>query len=99
MSRASEPPSETAFSMNWKTLLALAFGAFTAVAAADSEPILLWKDKPPRALAEAPTETVDENGRIPNVSVPSIVRYLPAAQKRPCTAIIICAGRGYGSLD
>jgi dienelactone hydrolase len=61
--------------------------------------ILLWPDKPPRFLEDAPAETVVENARIRNVSVPTIMPYLPAKDLRNGMAVVICAGGGYGGHD
>jgi acetyl esterase/lipase len=63
------------------------------------DPIRLWSDKPPRYLEDAPEETVDDHAHIQRVSIPKITVYLPPKSAKPATAIIICPGGGYGSLD
>ena len=85
--------------MKMKLLIIVALAALGSAARADGGPIPLWSGKPPRARDAAPPETVDPNGRIQSVSVPSIVLYLPAPQECPAMAIIVCAGGGYGTLD
>ena len=62
-------------------------------------PILLWAEGPPRALVDAPPETVDEHLRIRSVSVPTISVYAPPKEKANGRAIIVCPGGGYGGLD
>jgi len=62
-------------------------------------PIPLWPGQPPKFLAIAAPESVDEHARIKSVSVPTMSVYLPPADKRTGTAIIVCAGGGYGGLD
>lgn len=66
---------------------------------ADPAAIPLWPDKPPQFLENAPAEITEERGSIRNVTVPSITPFLPRADKRNGTAIIVCAGGGYGALD
>jgi len=63
------------------------------------EPIPLWTGQPPRFLTNAPPESVVENARIRNISVPTMSVYLPPKDKRTGMAIIVCAGGGYGGLD
>lgn len=77
--------------------------AVSSVAAPAGEdapkPILLWEGKPPQALENAPAETVDKNGHIEKISVPSITVYLPPKEKRTGMALIICPGGGYRAMD
>ncbi|MCX7886784.1 MAG: alpha/beta hydrolase [Verrucomicrobiae bacterium] len=61
--------------------------------------ILLWPDKPPRAIADAPPEEVTPQGRIKVISTPTISVYLPSPEKSTGRAFIICPGGGYGALD
>lgn len=70
-----------------------------AVANAEGKGILLWPDKPPQFMENAPPETRGENGQFRNVTVPSIELFLPPADNRNGMALIVCAGGGYGSLD
>lgn len=62
-------------------------------------PISLWPNAPPRFVADAPAEEIDENARIRSVSVPTISVYLPPKEKATGRAIIVCPGGGYGALD
>jgi acetyl esterase/lipase len=68
-------------------------------AAEAPKPLLLWEGKPPQALEKASAETVDKNGHIENISVPSITVYLPPKEKRTGRALIICPGGGYRAMD
>jgi acetyl esterase/lipase len=79
-------------------LLLFPLARLQGVDAASKEVILLWPDKPPQFLENAPAETVDEHGSVHNVTVPSITLYPAPAEKRNGTAIIICCGGGYGAL-
>lgn len=63
------------------------------------DPIPLWGGRPPKFLENASPETVDENGRIKSVSVPTLTAYLPPKGKSTGRAIVVCAGGGYGTLD
>jgi acetyl esterase/lipase len=58
----------------------------------------LWPDKPPQFLENAPAETIEDNGSVRNVTVPSLTVYPAPAEKRNGTAIILCPGGGYGAL-
>jgi acetyl esterase/lipase len=60
-------------------------------------PILLWPDKPPKALENAPPETVDAKPTIRMVSVPTLSVYAPSNANG--IALIVCPGGGYGALD
>lgn len=80
-----------------KYLALITLSLCVASHAADSIP--LWPDKPPQFLENAPAETTNENGSVRNVTVPSLTLFLSPPGKRDGTAIIICAGGGYGALD
>jgi acetyl esterase/lipase len=60
-------------------------------------PIPLWPGKPPKALDNAPPETVDAKPTIRMVSTPSLSVYAPSNANG--MALIICPGGGYGALD
>jgi acetyl esterase/lipase len=62
-------------------------------------PILLWPEKPPRAIDNPPEEVVTPEGRIRVISTPTISVYLPQAEKRTGRAIIMFPGGGYGGVD
>jgi acetyl esterase/lipase len=62
-------------------------------------PLLLWSEKPLRAVENPPEEEVTPEGRIRMVSTPSISVYLPAKEKNSGMAIIMLPGGGYGGLD
>lgn len=64
-----------------------------------AQTIPLWPDKPPQFLENAPAESVEKNGAIRNVTVPSITLFPAAPEKHTGMAIIVCAGGGYGGLD
>ncbi|HSH95486.1 MAG TPA: alpha/beta hydrolase [Roseimicrobium sp.] len=63
------------------------------------DPVPLWSGKPPGFHESASTETVDANGHIRSVSIPTLTAYLPPKDKATGMAIIVCAGGGYGALD
>lgn len=62
-------------------------------------PILLWPDKPPRAVDHPPPEEVTPEGRIRVISTPSISVYLPPPERRTGRAILMFPGGGYGGVD
>ena len=62
------------------------------------DPIRLWSGEPPEFARDAAPEIV-ENARLKNVSVPTIIPYLPPPDKATGMAIVVCAGGGYGGLD
>jgi acetyl esterase/lipase len=72
---------------------------FAARLFAEQPIVYLWPDKPPQFMENAPADITEERGTVRNVTVPSITLCLPAEQKRTGTAIIVCAGGGYGALD
>jgi acetyl esterase/lipase len=58
----------------------------------------IW-DGPAPGVAENPGPEKDEpNGRVSNVSVPTLDVYLPDPKRATGTAIIICSGGGYARL-
>ncbi|QDT26160.1 Acetylxylan esterase precursor [Gimesia panareensis] len=59
----------------------------------------LWQGEPPLFQQDAPAETFDPLGRIINVTRPEISVFLPAPDKNTGMAIIVCAGRDYGSVE
>jgi acetyl esterase/lipase len=60
--------------------------------------IPLWPEGVPGAKAGLGPEK-EENGRISNVSEPTLTVYSPAVDKPNGTAVIICPGGGYTSLS
>ena len=80
-------------------LIALTLTRLVHAQADKSNTIPLWPGKPPQFLEGAPPEVVEARGTIRNVTVPSITFYLPPKDLRTGTAIIVCAGGGYGALD
>ena len=61
--------------------------------------ISLWQGEPPLFQRDAPAEYFDPLGRIINVTRPEISVFLPAPDKSTGMAIIVCAGRDYGSVE
>ena len=59
--------------------------------------IQLWPGDPPNLILNAKPETL-VNERYGNVSIPQLFVYLPPKAKANGTALIICAGGGYGHL-
>lgn len=57
----------------------------------------LWPGEPPNLVAGAKPESI-ANERYSNVSVPQLFVYPAPAAKASGTALIICAGGGYGHL-
>lgn len=64
-----------------------------------SPPTLLWKDKPPRMVENAPPENINDKGHVEKVSIPSLTVYPGAKEKSTGLALIICPGGGYSILD
>ena len=87
--------------------LPLLMSSLLATAAlADKLVIPLWPEGvPPAARADAPAAKGpigDEkilDGRISNVSVPTLTVYTPAVDRPTGTAMIVCPGGGYGFLS
>lgn len=79
-----------------KTLLILS--AYCCLNLTYSQEIIkLWDSKPPTDNELTGDEKVDD-GRISNVTDPTITIYRPEAKKNKKTAIIICPGGGYWLL-
>lgn len=66
--------------------LLLAFAVFTAPAAADPKPELLWPKGAPGAKGTQPADQ------------PTITVFLPDPQKATGAAVVVCPGGGYGGL-
>ena len=85
-------------------VVAVASWAWTAIAAAPAtrpSPIVvpLWEHGVPDAAAHPGPERDDGTGRIWNVSVPTMLVYLPpGGDDRPRMAIVFCPGGGYTHL-
>jgi acetyl esterase/lipase len=58
--------------------------------------IKLYPTKIPNEIAGPDIESTDVNGRISNISRPTLTIYLPSKEKANGTAVIICPGGGYG---
>ena len=56
------------------------------------QPVPLWSGQPPKFVADAPPESVDEKAHIRSVSVPTLSVCLPPTAKRIGMALIVCAG-------
>jgi acetyl esterase/lipase len=65
--------------------------------AADGKVIDLWAEGVPRLKADAPPERI-EDGRIYNVSHPTLTMFAPPAGTANSTAVIVCPGGGYVRL-
>lgn len=78
--------------------LALSFFAATALAVDSGTVIPLWPEGVPGAKSGLGDE-VHENGRIANVSVPTLTYHAPAVDRPNGTAVIICPGGGYVRLS
>lgn len=79
------------------TLLMLSSLA-AATALAQDTILPLWPEGVPNAKADPGVELHDE-GRIANVSVPTLTVYAPAVDRPNGTAVIICPGGGYVRLS
>ena len=60
--------------------------------------IRLWDGPAPNAPKTEVEETTDNDGRVKNVSVPTLTAYLPDKAVATGTAIIVCSGGGYSQL-
>lgn len=67
------------------------------IAPVPSAVLPIWPGEPPNLVAGGRPESV-KNERFINVSVPQIFVYLPPKEKATGTALLICAGGGYGGL-
>ncbi len=113
--KITSPPARAGNPRGWLGLFLVLVIPWTTLAAAEltpselelkkllgeetPDPIPLWPGEPPSYTPNAPPESVDGNGHIHAVSVPTITAYLPPPGKRTGRAIIVCAGGGYGALD
>lgn len=77
---------------------ALLMTALATLSHADSTVIPLWPEGVPGAKTGLGAEHHDE-GRISNVSEPTLTVYAPAVDKPNGTAVIICPGGGYVRLS
>src|SRR4051812_5655675 len=79
---------------------ALMFSALLAasVASAENPSFPLWPEGVPNAKPQLGDE-VNVEGRVSNVSVPTLTFYRPAVDRPNGTAVIICPGGGYGNLS
>jgi acetyl esterase/lipase len=78
--------------------LAIAMTATSLFASLPPKVIPLWPEGVPGAKTGLGPEK-EENGRISNVSEPTLTVYAPAVDKPNGTAVIICPGGGYTSLS
>ncbi len=76
------------------SLLTLAGGA-----PVDGTIIPLWPEGVPGAKSNLGDEVHDNEGRISNVSVPTLTVYAPAVDHPNGTAVIVCPGGGYSRLS
>lgn len=63
------------------------------------EVIKLYPTKIPNEIAGPDTEHVDNNGRISEISRPTLTIYLPPKEKANGTAVIICPGGAYAIVS
>lgn len=80
------------------TLLMLASLTATSIAVGSPTVIQLWPEGVPNAKPGLGEEKITD-GRISNVSVPTITVYGPAVDRPNGTAVVICPGGGYGLLS
>ncbi|KQQ45055.1 alpha/beta hydrolase [Duganella sp. Leaf126] len=80
-----------------KALMALILSLASSAAHAGSDVIPLWPEGVP-GLRDIGPEQVS-GGHIANVSVPTLTRIGPAADRHHGTAVIICPGGGYARLS
>ncbi|MDB5950982.1 MAG: alpha/beta hydrolase, partial [Massilia sp.] len=78
-------------------MLAIALTTYVAYSQGASTVIDLWPEGVPGAKAIGAERIAD--GRIGNVSAPTLTVYGPAIDKPNGTAIIICPGGGYTRLS
>src|SRR5436190_20151494 len=65
---------------------------------AENVSVPLWPEGVPNAKSDLGDEKVEE-GRISNISVPTLTYFGPAVDRPNGTAVIICPGGGYGMLS
>jgi acetyl esterase/lipase len=63
-----------------------------------SATLRLWDGPAPHAPEHPGPETFDAEGRVKNVSVPTLSLYLPPKEKANGMAVIVCSGGGYAQL-
>jgi acetyl esterase/lipase len=80
------------------SLLMLASALAHVLPAAEMNVIPLWPEGVPSAKPDLGPEKIVE-GRISNVSVPTLTYYGPAVDRPNGTAVIICPGGAYGMLS
>ena len=80
-----------------KTVIALLLAAAPLFAQAAPDAVPLWPEGVPNARAGLGAER-HEDGRIWNVSTPTLTVYAPAVDRANGTAVIICPGGGYGRV-
>ena len=88
-----------------RNLIALSVALVSGAAGAAEPPapappgvICLWDGPAPNAPKTAVEETTDSDGRVKNVSVPTLTAYLPDKAVATGTAIIVCSGGAYTQL-
>lgn len=77
--------------------MSVSFAAATSAPAANSV-IPLWSEGVPNAKSDLGPEKITD-GRISNISEPTLTLYAPAVDRPNGTAVIICPGGGYGLLS
>lgn len=80
-----------------RLILAVAMALFAAHCLAAPAVIALWPEGVPGAKSIGPEKSVD--GRVSNVSEPTLTVYGPAAGMANGTAVVICPGGGYVRLS
>ncbi|HET7536281.1 MAG TPA: alpha/beta hydrolase [Candidatus Didemnitutus sp.] len=68
-------------------------------AVADGTVIPLWPEGVPGAKPNPGEEIHDNEGRVSNISVPTLTVYAPAVDHPNGTAVIVCPGGGYTRLS
>lgn len=86
-----------------RSLIALSAALVSGAVGAAEPPgpgviIRLWDGPAPNTPRTAVEETTDNEGRVKNVSVPTLTAYLPDKAVATGTAIIVCSGGGYSQL-
>lgn len=78
-----------------KSVFALLLAAAPLFAHAAPQSMPLWPEGVPNARAGLGAERLDD-GRIRNVSTPTLTMYAPSVDRANGTAVVICPGGGYG---